>query len=342
MDRRRFLMSVAAAGVVSAQGSRVDNLSRTTMGVCTFSYALNPAAKSAYDFLDYCHSIGAGGVQAALTSLEPEYLDKVRRRSEEYGMYVEALADLPHGDDTSKFEQLVIAARRAGAVCLRAGCLETRRYETFSTFEDWSRFVGESMDRIARVVPILERHKMPLALENHKDWTADELVGLMKMHSSEYLGVCLDTGNNIALLDDPSDVIQKLSPYAVSTHFKDMAVDEYPEGFLLSEVPLGQGILDLRSVVEIITKARPRAKFNLEMITRDPLKVPCLTAKYWATFPDRNAWFLARTLAMVRAHRSTQPLPRVSGLDSVARQKLEEENVKSCLRYAREQLGMAA
>jgi sugar phosphate isomerase/epimerase len=340
MGRRSFLVSVAATAGELARGQE-RNPSRTTMGVCTFSYALNPSAKSAYDFLEYCHSIGAGGVQAALTSLEPEYLDKVRRRSEEYGMYVEALADLPHSDDTSKFEQLVIAARRAGAVCLRAGCLETRRYETFSQFDDWRRFVTESHQRIAGVVPILERHKMPLALENHKDWTADEMVGLMKLHSSEYLGVCLDTGNNIALLDDPMEVIQQLAPYAVSTHFKDMAVDEYPEGFLLAEVSLGQGILDLRGVVETITRARPHTKFNLEMITRDPLKVPCLGARYWATFPDRNGSLLARTLSMVRAHRPSQPLPRVNGLDSVAREKLEEENVESCLRYARQQLGMA-
>src|SRR5947199_439381 len=145
MDRRSFLASAVTAGIVSARESReAYNLPNMRMGVCTFSYALNPAAKSAFDFLEYCHLIGAGGVQAALTSLEPEYLDKVRRRSEEYGMYVEAVANLPHADATAKFEQLVVAARQAGAVCLRAACLEGRRYETFSQLDDWQRFVAES------------------------------------------------------------------------------------------------------------------------------------------------------------------------------------------------------
>jgi sugar phosphate isomerase/epimerase len=342
IDRRSFLLSVAAAGVGGERAPQVTaQAPRTTMGVGVFSFGLNPTRNSAYDFLEYCHALGAGGVQAGLASLEPEYLEKVKRRAEEYGMYFEALADLPRDDNTAKFEQLIIAAKRAGAICVRSGCLEGRRYETFSRLDDWNHFVAESHQRLARGAPILDKHRMPLALENHKDWTADELAALMKEYSSEYLGVCVDTGNNISLLDDPMEVVEKLAPYAVSTHFKDMAVEEYPEGFLLSETPLGQGILDLRRMVESITKARPRAKFTLEMITRDPLKIPCLDAKYWATFPGRNGSYLARTLSMVRAHKPAQSLPRASGLESAARQKLEEENVKLCLSYAREQLGMA-
>ena len=76
------------------------------------------------------------------------------------------------------------------------------------------------------------------------------------------------------------------------------------------------------------------------MITRDPLKIPCLTDRYWATFPERNGLYLAQMLELVRAHRPTRPLPRVSGLDDAARAALEESNVRSCLRYAREKLGL--
>jgi sugar phosphate isomerase/epimerase len=152
--------------------------------------------------------------------------------------------------------------------------------------------------------------------------------------------VCLDIGNNIALLDDPRDVIEKLVPHVVTTHFKDMAVKEDPEGFLLSEVPLGRGILDLPWVVEGIRRARPRARMNLEMITRDPLKVPCLTDKYWVTFPERRSMCLTRALALVREYPPREPLPRVSGLDEQARRQLEEDNVKECLAYAGEKLGL--
>jgi hypothetical protein len=41
---------------------------------------------------------------------------------------------------------------------------------------------------------------------------------------------------------------------------------------------------------------------------------------------------------MVRAHKPREPLPQPDSLDSAARQRLEEDNVKQCLAYARDQL----
>jgi sugar phosphate isomerase/epimerase len=231
-------------------------------------------------------------------------------------------------------------ARDAGAVCLRAACLDGRRYEEFSSLDEWQRFVAESKARIARALPIVERQRMPLGLENHKDWTTEEFLVLLKDYNSEYLGVCLDTGNNLALLDDPMEIVEALAPYAVSTHIKDMAVEEYTEGFLLAEVPLGEGILDMKRIVTTVARARSKTKFTLEMITRNPLRIPCLTDKYWATFPERSGKLLSRTLRMVRSAKPRPPLPRIDGLDSGARFRLEEDNVRKCLDYAREELGL--
>ena len=310
------------------------------MGVVQYCFSDGPHTRSARDFLEYCHSLGAGGIQIGLDSLDPGYLDKLQRRTAELGMYLEVIISLPQNEDVADFERDVAAARRAGAVCLRSACLNGRRYENFTSLDQWNSFVAESHRRIALAVPVVEKYRMALGLENHKDWTADEMVALMERHSSEFLGVCLDTGNNIALLDDPRDVVAKLAPFAVTTHFKNVAVKEYPDGFLLSEVPLGQGILNLAQVVETIRKARPGARLNLEMITRDPLKIPCLTDTYWVTFPERNGEYLARALRLVRDHPPAGPLPHVSGLEEEARRREEEDNVRQCLAYARDQLGL--
>jgi len=310
------------------------------MGVVEYSFSASPHSHSAYEFLEYCHTLGAGGIQIALDSEEPAYLEKLKRRAAELDMYLEAIVNLPEKDDATDFERQVAAARQAGAVCLRSACLNGRRYETFTSLDDWKRFVASSHRRIALAVPILEKHRLPLGLENHKDWTADEMVDLLKHHSSEFLGACLDTGNNISLLDAPMEVVEELAPFAVTTHFKNMAVKDAPEGFLLSEVPLNQGALDLAKVVDTIRTARPRIRFSLEMITRDPLKIPCLSDQYWVTFPDRDGLYLARTLRFVHDHSPSEPLPQVSGMDQAARLRLEEENVKQCLAFARESLGL--
>jgi hypothetical protein len=134
--------------------------------------------------------------------------------------------------------------------------------------------------------------------------------------------------------------VESFAKYAVTTHFKDMAVQETPDGFLLAEVPLGNGFLDLRSIVQTISRARPSCRFTLEMITRNPLRIPCLSDKYWVTFQDRSGRYLAETLFSVRAHAAKSPLPRVDGLSADKRTQLEEDNVRRCLSYARDQLGL--
>ena len=290
--------------------------------------------KDTYGFLEHCHALGAAGIQAGVhgdiagEATTRADISRIRRRAEELGMSMEAMVPMPRGADTSVFEQALKDARDVGALALRAACLGTRRYETFATLEAWQQHVNESKQSIAAAVPLLEKYRIPLGLENHKDWTTDEVAAIMKQYSSEYFGVCLDFGNNISLLDDkPMETIEKLAPYTVTTHLKDMAVDTDTEGFLMSEVLLGNGYLDLPRAIRLVQQARPNARWSLEMITRDPLKVPCLTDKYWATFPDRNGLALARTLRFVNNHKSVKPLPGISHLTREEQLKVEDQNV---------------
>jgi sugar phosphate isomerase/epimerase len=328
MTRRSFLMT-AAAGYSAAAALAAP--ARSKLGIATTSYMTVRRFRDTYEFLEHCNSLGAAGIQAALSSTDAAYLKKVRMRAEELGMYVEVMAPMPKAD-TTEFVRYVQGAKDVGAVAIRTGCLGGRRYETFATLEDWNKFVADSKASIARAVPIVEKMKMPMGLENHKDWTLDEHLDIMKKYSSEYFGCCLDAGNNIALLDDPMEFIERLAPYTVTTHVKDMAVDQSPDGFLLSEVVMGTGILDMKRMLSTIKSARPKANLTLEMITRNPLSVPCLTDKYWATFPDRKGIYLAKTLRMVRDKK--QKLPTLDGLDKDGQLKVEEDNVKRCLAFA--------
>ncbi len=334
-------LTALAAAIAADTAAAAISTPRTAMGLATTSFMTARHPHDTYEFLEYAHSLGAGGIQAAISSMDPAYLKKLRARIEQLGMYFEAMAALPKKDDASEFEQAVEAAKAAGADVIRTACLGGRRYEDFADLRSWQAFVTGSMAAIDRALPIVTRHRVPLAIENHKDWTAEELAGIMKNKSSEYLGVCLDTGNNIALLDAPMDAIETLMPYAFSTHIKDMAVEPYADGFLLSEVPLGEGMIDLKKTAELLRKSRPKVHFTLEMITRNPLEVPCLTDKYWATFPDRNGKYLADTLRLVHdTQKRLQLLPRVGHESSAGLRQLEQENVTASLHYAHVRLGI--
>jgi hypothetical protein len=284
-------------------------------------------------------AVGAAGAHGGMTQIDLDWARRTRRMKDELDMYVEVQTFLPR-EDPAVFEHAVRIAREAGATSLRVVCLLGRRYEMFETLESWKAAVIGFHEQIATAVPIVEKYRMPLGIENHKDWRADEQVALLKQYDSEYLGVSLDTGNNLTVLDDPMEVVEKLAPYTFNVHLKDMAAEECERGYFLSEVPLGEGMLDMKGMVDAIRRAKPDVHFSLEMITRDPLEVPCLTDRYWATFDDVNGIHLARLLSNIRAHTPRAPLPRITGLTPEARFALELEFVDRSIVYARDHLGL--
>jgi sugar phosphate isomerase/epimerase len=177
-----------------------------------------------------------------------------------------------------------------------------------------------------------------VGIENHKDWRAEELVELIRSVDSRYLGACVDFGNNVALLEDPLDTTRALAPYAVTTHLKDMALRPYERGFELSEVPLGTGICPLAQMIEILRAARPELPLCLEMITRDPLKVPYRDDSYWASFGGQDDARISAFEKRVLSRARVEPLPRVSGSSLEAMQAQEDENVRLSTAFARDTL----
>ncbi len=317
------------------------------LGLCTFSCQWRWSAAREGDreagfgdaagFLDYARGLGADGVQAPLRAGEVEAARAVRERVEKLGAYYEGDVRLPEAEeDLSRFDAELELAREAGAGLVRSYLTVRRRYETFVSIDEFRAFQAGAEQVLRRVEPLLRRRRMPLALENHKDLTAAELRGLLEGLESEWIGVQMDTGNNIALLEEPHAVVEALAPYALSVHLKDMAVQEAEDGFLLSEALLGDGFLDLPRMVKALREARPGIVFNVEMATRDPLRARCLTPEYWATFPEMRAEKLAEALERVKANPSRHPLIRTGGLGMAERLALEEANNRKCLEWARD------
>ncbi|HUS35381.1 MAG TPA: TIM barrel protein [Verrucomicrobiae bacterium] len=306
----------------------------------TEAWRPNSGAKfnNALTFLEYANSIGASGVQVAIKPDEQPNAAKIRARCEELNAYFEGNVVLPKTDaDVVAFEAHIAAIKTAGASVARTACLSGRRYETFKSLEEFNDFKATSIKALTRAEPIVRKHKIKLAVENHKDWLAEEHVAILRGLSSEWIGALIDTGNNIALLDNPYEHIEALAPFAFSSHLKDMAVQEYEHGFLLSEVPLATGYLDIPKIVSLLREANPQIRLNLEMITRDPLNIPCLDQPYYATFTNPPASRLARAVADVKRNACTKLL-HTTGLSAGERIDLEDRNVRESIIWAKAHL----
>ena len=289
-------------------------------------------------FLEHCLALGAGGMQVPLGILDESVASKLRERAAETGLFIEAIIGAPfESQQLETFEAQVKTAKAVGALAVRSTIIPGRRYEFFDSLEKFKEFDRRGRQAAERAAPIAEKHRIPIAIENHKDHRNEERIALFEHISSEFVGACVDTGNSFALLEDPLETVKALAPWAHSIHLKDQAVQLTDDGFLLGDIPLGEGFLDLKQMVRVLRAIRPNVRFSLELITRDPLHVPCLTEKYWATFPDVPGWNLARTLSQVRAG-AARNLQAVSQLSPDHQLSQEDSNVRRSLDYARDQL----
>src|SRR5581483_8037961 len=162
----------------------------------------------------------------------------------------------------------------------------------------------------------------------------------LKRLGSEFVGICVDVGNSFTLMEDPLEVARAYAPYAFTVHFKDQAVRENQDGFWFADVPLGEGFLDLPALIQTLRSAKPDIHLNLELITRDPLNVPCLKKEFWVSMPGTPADKLASALATVKARSAPKPFVEPSKLSVEDQLALELNNVRRCLAYARDHLAL--
>jgi sugar phosphate isomerase/epimerase len=348
MTRRQFAALAAAA---PAALSSLSGAPRTSVGVAGASYHFRAGVErqrgetpitDPLRFASYCAELGAGGIQAALPSADAGYARKVGDILRKNGMYFEASAQLPRSEsDLDAFQDMVRAAEQAGAGVIRTVLFSGRRYEAFTDMAHFQQARQDVWKSVTLAEPILRKRKMKIAIENHKDLRSEDLLQLIDRIQSEYVGVCVDLGNNYALMEDPVDIARAFSKFAYSCHIKDHILQSYDKGFLLFDAKLGTGVVNLRQAVSTLRQAQPNLKFSLETMTRDALEVPYLADSYWETMgTDIPGQDVIRTMKLVQDTEPKDELPRISMLSPEERIKLEDDNVRAGLAYAADTLGL--
>ena len=70
-----------------------------------------------------------------------------------------------------------------------------------------------------------------LAVENHGgDLQSREMKMMIEAVGTDVMGVCLDSGNPVWMLEDPHMTLEMLIPYAETCHVRDSALWMVPEG----------------------------------------------------------------------------------------------------------------
>jgi 3-oxoisoapionate decarboxylase len=119
-----------------------------------------------------------------------------------------------------------------------------------------------------RAVRVAKDNGVKLAVENHIDFTSDEILQLLGEVDSPFFGLNFDTGNFLRLLDDPIAGMEKLAPYVLATHVKDLMPDKNAkptDWHFFAGVPVGKGLIDNETLAKLLFKANFKGFLAVEI-----------------------------------------------------------------------------
>ena len=225
-----------------------------------------------WDFLRRARELGVAGVSLDahyIEQIDDTYLSRLRDTLSEYGLEVVwgwgHLLGLRSGEDREAAKDLVRhlgVARRLGAKVMRicGGGWRTRP-------KSWTEHKAMLVPMLKGLVGPAEENGVVMAMENHLDLSSEEMVEVMTTVDSPWLGVCLDTANNLRMFEDPLVVAAALAPYARATHIKDVGVlrGNPRNPYFWPSVPLGEGLVDIPEVLRLLRQANYTGLLALEI-----------------------------------------------------------------------------
>lgn len=306
-DRRTFLQTLGAAAAGLAAPAWARAAAPVRLGLDMFS--LGAQNWTPFQQLDFAARWKVKVVHFSevrfLGSLEPENLKRVRARADELGIDLEigmrsicptsGSFDGKAGTAEEQLGRMLEAARLVRSPIVRA-------------------FLGSAADRrggierhIDATVAVLKGMRtrildagVKVAIENHAgDMQARELKGLVEAAGPDIVGVCLDSGNPVWTIEDPHLTLETLAPYVLTSHVRDSALWNTPEGAAVRWTRMGDGNMGMDRYIRSYLEKCPGRALSLEIIvTPQPRVMNYRDPAFWESYRATPAWEFARFLAL--------------------------------------------
>jgi sugar phosphate isomerase/epimerase len=208
----------------------------------------------AFDLVDKVSALGLGVLQIAdnvsldLTAQEYRRLGEAAKRK---GIALQLGAE---GISRSVVEEHSRTANLIGCSLLNLYAAKREPVETIAV-------------RIRRFLPFLRDHELTMTLENEDSgiYSCHELADILSQVNDPLVRACIDTMNSAVILENPLETVKALAPSAVCIHLKDFTIKrESVSGFTVFGTPVGKGMLDVKAVLNMVTKAGRNPDILLE------------------------------------------------------------------------------
>ena len=191
------------------------------------------------------------------SGLDEGYLRDLRSSLDQHGLDRVVAWGHPDGLEGGKnLEALSDLVKHIG-VAKNLGAKVMRIIGSSLRFRDEAH--GPQLERLAAMlkeaVLVAEDEDIILAIENHIDFTASEILTLIDQVGSKFFGVNFDTGNALRLFEDPVEEARLLAPFIHATHIKDVSPrrgGSPREWNFWESVPAGKGVVDIAGVMQVL------------------------------------------------------------------------------------------
>lgn len=250
-----------------------------------------------YQLMDTAIALGLEGIELPASLMEGEDPDTVAHYARERGIFItletegygpgklSGAIDLAVQLDAGTVRTIVRGAKLGGDRRPLAG--------------RWQSFLQAILEGFRLAIPVAEQADVSLAVENHQDLASEELLWLCESIGSQRFGITLDTGNALATAEEPLEFARRVAPYVKNVHLKDYQVYMSSEGYRLVRCPLGQGVVDFRAMLGILSAADSQVTLSVELGALEARHVRALAGDYWPDYPTRSAAQLAHVLRFI-------------------------------------------
>lgn len=231
--------------------------------------------------------------------------------------------------------QMIHAAHTVGAkqVNISLCCLQ-------GSVKERQRYLESLLSELDTAFKRADRYGVALVFENGRHTAAADLAAFIQAAQTPWAGACFDMGNALTVPENPVDAAGILAPFCRAAHMKDVQVYRAPDGVVLVNCPVGEGVVPILDTLRVLKTRQPELPVFLQTAA-ERAGVPVLQDAFLQQYPRITARALAGLLrhgALVYDEDAVSfPHERKAAERDVL--KWEEDRLKRSLKQARKLMG---
>ncbi|HVN81294.1 MAG TPA: sugar phosphate isomerase/epimerase [Terriglobia bacterium] len=258
----------------------------------------NPNPLGLDGFVAVAESIGARSIEIHAEHLFAQSrsaLERLRNRLLEKGTIV--VVSL--GPPMEGLDKAVVSACSLGAKVIRVGLTEVLCGDRGLLGPGWYKLVQAVRTTLNERSRQAADLGIVLAIENHQDFGSQELLELAGEAGSN-VGICFDTGNPLAVGEEPLSFARNVAHQVRHVHLKDYRAQWTDEGYRLVRCAIGEGSIPFSEIARILGEHHLDLTASIEIGALDARHIRLFKPAWWQGYGPRAAAELGPCLAAAR------------------------------------------